>query len=138
MQENTVRCIKSKAKSSKVLEKSLLRRLQVQTLPNPTLPIGIIQPFIKTAVICESIHDAIFISFEINNALNMCNQVCSTTLTSFSEAVLCREMRFFALKSVDKNRSFELSKSTIQQFFRFFAIRGHPCDLGGVKFYGNP
>ena len=53
----------------------------------------------------------------------------------FSEMVLCRELRFFALHSVQENPSFELSKSTIRQFFRFFTIRGDPCDLGGVKFY---
>ena len=53
----------------------------------------------------------------------------------FSETVLCRELRFLALHSVHQNPSFELSKSTIRQFFRFFTIRGDPCDLGGVKFY---
>ena len=39
------------------------------------------------------------------------------------------------LLSVHQNHSFELSKSTIQQFFRFFTLRGYPFDLGGVKFY---
>ena len=49
--------------------------------------------------------------------------------------VLCRKLWFFALDSVHQNPSFELSKSTIRQFFIFFTIRGDPCDLGGVKFY---
>ena len=26
----------------------------------------------------------------------------------------------------------------LNHFFRFFTIRGDPCDLGGVKFYNNP
>ena len=34
----------------------------------------------------------------------------------FSEMGLCRELRFFALHSVHQNPSFELSKSTFQQF----------------------
>jgi len=53
----------------------------------------------------------------------------------FSEMVLCRELRFFALHSVHQNPSFELSKSTIRQFFIFFTLRGDPFDLGGLKFY---
>ena len=53
----------------------------------------------------------------------------------FSETILCKELRFFALHSVHQDASFELSKSTIRQFFRFFTHRGDPYDLGGVKMY---
>ena len=49
--------------------------------------------------------------------------------------VLCRELRFFALHSVHQNPSFELSKSTFRQFFRFFTLRGDPFDLGEGKIY---
>ena len=34
----------------------------------------------------------------------------------FSETVLCKELKFFALHSVNQDTSFELSKSTIGQF----------------------
>ena len=53
----------------------------------------------------------------------------------FSEMVLLRELRFFALHSVYQNPSFELSKSTFWQFFRFFILRGDPYDFGVVKSY---
>jgi hypothetical protein len=53
----------------------------------------------------------------------------------FSETVLCRELRFFALHSVHQNPSFELSKST---FGQFFTLRGDPFDLGGGKSYHHP
>ena len=43
----------------------------------------------------------------------------------FPETVVCRDLRFFALHSVHQNPSFELSKSTIQQFFWFFTLRGY-------------
>ena len=33
--------------------------------------------------------------------------------------------------------SFELSKITIGNIFRFFTIRGDPFDLGGVKSYAH-
>ena len=49
--------------------------------------------------------------------------------------ILYKELRFFALHSVDQDASFELSKFTIGQFFRFFTQRGDPYDLGGVKMY---
>ena len=46
-----------------------------------------------------------------------------------SETVLCREQRFFVLYSVHQNPSFELSKPTIQQFFRFFTINHKPLNV---------
>ena len=45
---------------------------------------------------------------------------------------------FFALHSVDQNRSFYLWKSTIQQFLRFFTIGGDPCDLRGANILWQP
>ena len=42
-------------------------------------------------------------------------------------------LRFFALHSVHQDTSFELSKSTIGQFFGFFTIRGDPFDFGGFR-----
>ena len=53
----------------------------------------------------------------------------------FSKTILCKDLRFFALHSVHQDASFELSKLTIGQFFRFFTHRGDPYDLGGVKMY---
>ena len=54
----------------------------------------------------------------------------------FSETILWTELRFFALHSVHHDASFELSKSTIKQFFRLCTQRGDPYDLGGgVKMY---
>ena len=41
----------------------------------------------------------------------------------FSETVLCRELGFFALRSVHQDASFELSKTVIGQFFKFVIIR---------------
>ena len=38
----------------------------------------------------------------------------------------------------NQDASFELSKSTIGQFFRFFTQRGDPYDLGGVQMYPHP
>ena len=46
----------------------------------------------------------------------------------FSETILGKELRFFALQSVHQDASFELSKPTIEQFFRFFTQRGDPYD----------
>ena len=40
----------------------------------------------------------------------------------FSETVLCKEVKFFALHSVNQNSSFELSKST-RTIFPTFTIR---------------
>ena len=40
------------------------------------------------------------------------------------EKLLCWEPRFFALHLVHQNPNFELSKSTIHQFFWIFTIRG--------------
>ena len=42
------------------------------------------------------------------------------------------------MNSVYQHRSEEFSKSTIQYFFRFFAIRGDPCDLGGFTLMATP
>ena len=42
----------------------------------------------------------------------------------FSETVVFRDMRFFALHSVHQNPSLELSNSTIRQIFLFFSIKG--------------
>jgi hypothetical protein len=53
----------------------------------------------------------------------------------FSEMILCKALRFFALHSVHQDTCFDLSKSNIEQFFRFFNQRGGPCDLGVVKMY---
>ena len=50
----------------------------------------------------------------------------------FSEMVLWRELGFFAFHSVHQNPSFELSKSTIRQFF---TLRRYAFDLGEVKLY---
>ena len=49
--------------------------------------------------------------------------------------VLCRELRLFVLDSVHQTPSFELSRSTFGQFFRFFILRGDPYDFGVVKSY---
>ena len=53
----------------------------------------------------------------------------------FSKTVLCKELRYFVLHSVHQDAYFELSKSTIRQFFRFFTIRGDPFYLGWSKGY---
>ena len=42
----------------------------------------------------------------------------------FSETVLCRELRFFALHSVYQDASFELSKSIFLTILPFFIIMG--------------
>ena len=44
----------------------------------------------------------------------------------FSEMVLCRELGFFAFYSVHQTHNFELSKSTIQQLFQIFHLKGGP------------
>ena len=49
--------------------------------------------------------------------------------------VLCRELRFFVLHSAHQNPSFELSKSTFWQFFRFFTLIEDPYEFGVVKSY---
>ena len=56
----------------------------------------------------------------------------------FSEPVVCRDLRFFVLHSVHQTPSFELSKSTIRELFRFSIIRGDPCDLGRHKNWRHP
>ena len=42
----------------------------------------------------------------------------------FSEMVLCKALRFFALTSVHQDASLELSKSNIGQFFCFVSKGG--------------
>ena len=42
---------------------------------------------------------------------------------NFSEIILGKELRFLALHLVHQDASFELSKSTVGQFFRFFTHR---------------
>ena len=49
------------------------------------------------------------------------------------ETVVFRELRLFLLHLVHQNLSFVLSKSIIQQFFRFFTIRGDTFDLTQPK-----
>ena len=63
------------------------------------------------------------------------NTILAVFVVEFSEIILRRELRFFALHSVHQNPFFELSKSTFRQFFWFFTLRGVPCDFGVVKSY---
>ena len=51
----------------------------------------------------------------------------------FSETVHYKDMKFFVLLSVHHDASFELSKSTIGQFFKCFTQREDPFDLDRVK-----
>ena len=44
----------------------------------------------------------------------------------FSRTVLCRGLRFFALRSVSQNAYFQLSKTTFGNIFIFFTISGVP------------
>ena len=56
----------------------------------------------------------------------------------FSEMVLHKELRFFALRSVHQDGHFELSKTTIGQFFQFFTITVDPHDFGRSKNLRHP
>ena len=44
----------------------------------------------------------------------------------FSKTVLCKGLRFFALRSVSQNAKLELLKTTLGNTFKFFTIRGVP------------
>ena len=55
----------------------------------------------------------------------------------FSESVLCKELRSFALHFVHQDASFELSKTAFGQIFKISTIRRDTSDLGGVKISGK-
>ena len=56
---------------------------------------------------------------------------CQFFLFFFQKWYFVESWGFCALYSEHQNHSFELSKSTIQQLFRFFTLRGDPFALGG-------
>ena len=50
----------------------------------------------------------------------------------FSETLLCKELVFFALHSVQQDASFELLKTFFGIFLIFFIKRRDPSDLAGA------